>query len=240
MLTQQLPVSRGYSTFFSVREVSCYVARFDELTKALSNVEQLLSANEQQRQRTYEHIADGEHYALSHAFLRLLIAQTLFVTLNAHELAAPARSLCFDVTEFGKPALQQSHNPHLMFSLSRSRYATAICLGWNTTLGIDVESLDQRKHMTPALLDYAFSTIERRNVAACESPEEDALKLWTRKEAIMKADGRGLRLSPAQIETTLEAEVPLALPEVLGDPSAWGINTRLSGTEVVSVAIRRW
>jgi 4'-phosphopantetheinyl transferase len=123
--------------------------------------------------------------------------------------------------------------------LSRSSNATAVCLGWNTAVGVDVESLEQRVHMTPALLEYAFSPNERRALGNRHSREEDALKLWTRKEAILKADGRGLRLAPAQIETQLIDCRPTCLPVGLGALDDWGVYTRSSGTEVVSIAVRR-
>lgn len=240
MMIERLSVARECASFVSVFGVSCYVARFDALQSVIQSAEQLLSESELEKQAGYAYAEDRTRYGLSHAFLRLLLAQALFPEASGQMLRMKAQDVRLATTPFGKPILDQSMNLNLTFSLSRSRHETAIGLGRNVALGVDVESLEQRDHMTPALLEYAFSPVERRQLADSDSPEEDALKLWTRKEAILKADGRGLRLAPLDIVTTLTDGVPTALPEVLGDLCAWGVFTESSGTEVFSVARRRW
>lgn len=224
---------------FVTREVRCYLASFDELSAGIGDPVALLSVRERERMSFFAQLSRRWVYALSHAFLRLLLAGALFPGESSDSVKVRARELRFAEGEFGKPSLEGSLSQGFAFSMSRSLRATAVVYGWNGSLGVDVESAEQHLQMTPALLDYAFSASERAFVASRSSRKEDALKLWTRKEAILKADGRGLSLSPAGIATVLTSEEPAELPAELGVPSDWSVQTHDLGKEIVSVAICR-
>jgi 4'-phosphopantetheinyl transferase len=99
----------------------------------------------------------------------------------------------------GKPALT-SPPPH--FSLSRRDGVAAVALSMTHEVGVDVETLrtidDARE-----LAALHFTPREREAVV------DDAgfLRLWTRKEACMKATGLGLSLPPSSFECGAQADV---------------------------------
>lgn len=95
----------------------------------------------------------------------------------------PASSQSFDQTSLGKPFLRE--NPHLHFSLSHSG-PWAVCAVGDAPLGVDVE------------LPRCTMEIAQRFFHPSELPETEdkdfLLRLWTAKEAFVKAMGGGLTI----------------------------------------------
>ena len=52
-----------------------------------------------------------------------------------------------------------------------------------------------------AIPDAAYSPDERRRLSTAQDPAAEAARLWARKEALLKALGRGLRDDPAAVDT---------------------------------------
>jgi len=94
---------------------------------------------------------------------------------------------------FGKPALEGAH-ARLSFSWSHTGDVALLGVAWELPeLGVDIE----RDRPRPRLLDIAgryFAPDETAWLAA--QPQEDRqaafLRLWTAKEAVLKAHGQGL------------------------------------------------
>ncbi|HEY4144725.1 4'-phosphopantetheinyl transferase family protein [Pinirhizobacter sp.] len=94
---------------------------------------------------------------------------------------------------FGKPALEGEHS-RLSFSWSHTGEVALLGVAWELPeLGVDIE----RDRPRPRLLDIAgryFAVGETAWLAA--QPPEDRqaafLRLWTAKEAVLKAHGQGL------------------------------------------------
>jgi 4'-phosphopantetheinyl transferase len=224
---------------FGELPLRCYVASFDALAESLTEPFSLLSAQELERMNFFAFEKKRQDYAFAHAFLRIVLAQALFPHENSDTLSEQARSLRFVEGEFGKPYIEGETHESFSFSLSRSSAVTAIAFGWNASIGVDVESIEQSEHMTGTFLTYAFSENEQAHINSRSSGKEDALQLWTRKEAILKADGLGLGVAPAMVETALDRARPTALPSRLGSLDDWAVYTHASTSEFVSVATRR-
>ena len=99
----------------------------------------------------------------------------------------------------GKPHLDK---PGPAFSLAHSGDVAAIAVGGRAPLGVDVEMRRPVPRLA-AMIRYACTPAERRALEAV--PDEAAraerfLELWVRKEAVLKAIGRGLREHPAEVE----------------------------------------
>jgi 4'-phosphopantetheinyl transferase len=130
---------------------------------------------------------DGRRYLASHAALR-------------HLLGTPAPWILGDN---GKPSLA-SPPPH--FNISRRQGAALIGLSATHEIGVDVEPLQPMAdanelaalHFTPRERE----AVARESGAACDRA---FLRCWTRKEACMKATGRGLSLAPSSFECGAQA-----------------------------------
>ena len=92
-----------------------------------------------------------------------------------------------DYAENGKPFLQ--NYPDLHFNMSHCKRAVAVALH-DAPVGIDVEC---RRRVSQALMERVCSVVERETVCSAADPELAFIRLWTRKEALLKCTGVGIR-----------------------------------------------
>jgi 4'-phosphopantetheinyl transferase len=141
----------------------------------------VLDADEQARAARFHFERDRRAYVAAHALLRLLLA---------HVTGRPAEGFRFAVTEHGKPYLAETQ---LHVSLSHCRGMVAVAVTTAGEVGVDVEALDRRAD--PAIAERFFAPEEVQALRAV--PDEAAraehfMRLWTLKEAFIKALGKGL------------------------------------------------
>lgn len=118
-------------------------------------------------------------------------------TLLARALGLPAPPRV-DKDERGKPYLPDF--PGLHISISHTRGAAAVALS-DAPVGVDVEPAGRTLHdWFPA----RFFTEAERALAACP---EAVIEVWTRKEALLKRDGRGITLPLREVETAGRADL---------------------------------
>lgn len=107
-------------------------------------------------------------------------------------------------TNFGKPYLQT--HPDFSFNHSHSQNFYALASSSNVqNLGIDLEELS-RKVRFEALAQHAFHPEELRQWQALDYNPEYWFKVWTTKEAVLKASGLGIRMSLNQLNTRVFAD----------------------------------
>ena len=139
-----------------------------------------------------EHLHDDEIHVWQLAYRAEQRRAPLRALLAAYLDIEPQRlSLVDDV--YGRPALGAAHGPTLGFNWSHSGPHALIALGRHVAPGIDVE----RQRPRPRALAIArrfFSLEEAAALAALPTDQRSAafLDLWTAKEAVLKALGRGL------------------------------------------------
>lgn len=131
-------------------------------------------------------------------------------------------------TDAGKPYLA---NSTLQFNFSHSPHWFA--LSWRVghePVGVDIEDLGRRPSFA-ALAERYFHPAEKTHWQAADPAESAAtwLEIWTRKEAVLKAHGLGLRLQLNTLDTCDDAvQHPL-----LG---AWQLHSFRLPDAVVSVS----
>ncbi|AEV94444.1 4'-phosphopantetheinyl transferase family protein [Pediococcus claussenii] len=103
--------------------------------------------------------------------------------------------------QFHRPYI--SEQSHYSFNISHTENTVVVVVGMDE-VGVDIESWDReinlnnpRKVFSPAELNYA------------NDDSRIILKLWTVKEAVLKAAGVGLRVSPNQVLVDLQAHSAL-------------------------------
>jgi phosphopantetheinyl transferase len=140
----------------------------------------LLPAAERERMERLASAADQHRYGLAHASRRLILASYLNCAPEQVDIRTD---------ELGKPGVRGSELEH---SLAHAGDRALVAVGWGRALGVDVE----RVHRMPdveALVRGAFTTREREHLAAARDEARELLRLWTRKEALLKATGEGVR-----------------------------------------------
>lgn len=122
--------------------------------------------------------ADRRQYLAAHALTRGLIAAAT---------SQPAATLLFTRRPGGKPELATP--PGVEFSLSHTRSLVAVAVGRGLALGVDVEPIDRVAAVTDIAARY-FAPAEAALVRG--EGRRAFLRLWTLKEAYLKATGEGL------------------------------------------------
>lgn len=127
------------------------------------------------------------------ARLELVAGGLLFDLLAPFLPDARPDDLSIALGEHGKPYLPAA--PHLHFNLSHTP-GLAMAVVASSPVGCDVESTTRPIH--PALARRAFSPTDCDRLSALPEPDRPAefFRLWTLKEASLKALGIGFRTDP--------------------------------------------
>jgi|GEM_PF-2335569 len=112
----------------------------------------------------------------------------------------------------GKPQLPGGG---LHFNLSHSGSAVVLAVA-AAPVGIDIEEV---RAVRPALIRRTLTAHESGLFTAANAGERAFFALWTAKESIMKADGRGISMDPARIDV-LGPDGSILPPESDAAPSA--------------------
>ena len=118
----------------------------------------------------------------------------------------------------GKPALNGG-NPEIRFNLSHSGGHALYAVVYGREVGVDVEVV-RPKPKAAALVERFFSTNEKAAFQKLQPHEETAAFLagWTRKEAYVKALGKGLRFPLDQFDVSMKPGDQNALLRVESAP----------------------
>ena len=167
-------------------------------------------------------------YAAAHALLRRALGASL---------GLPAASLRFARDALGKPFLQPPGN--IDFSLSHTTGMVAVALSSAGPVGVDVEALDRTRVPTQDWGAFGLSAAQERHLATLAGPQQNQafLALWTAREAVSKADGRGLALPLQCIQVDLCGKSATVLALVAEPPRHWRLwCNQPSGRHVLALA----
>jgi 4'-phosphopantetheinyl transferase len=154
----------------------------DDRTVAGSILDAMLSPGEQERAARFVFEPDAWHFKLCRTLLRLGLAL---------HLGKPARELHIQTAERGKPFVDEGG---IHFNVSHCRGDGLLAFTRAGEIGVDIEAV----HPNIEGLDIAsehFTAGEAQWIAAATNPREQAqrfTRLWTRKEAVLKASGKGI------------------------------------------------
>ncbi len=152
-----------------------------------------LSADETARMERFKMPFLRTRYAVGRGALRVL---------SARYLDEKPGALSFTYGEHGKPALE---NRRLHFSLSHSGGLMAAAFTLDGPLGLDIEHISARLHARDIAERY-FGEGERAEIETRDDGEylRGFFRLWTAKEALMKATSLGFALELSKIEVGLD------------------------------------
>jgi len=174
-------------------EVQVWRAHLDLEVARLEGLVDCLDRDELVRAGRFRFERDRARFMAGRGVLRRILARYLDT--------AP-RSVRFGYSRTGKPFLLPRCELH--FNLSHAADLLVVAVSRNRRLGVDVESLPLDVTGDP-VAELVFSPAERTALHGIHASEHCQLfaQLWTRKEAYIKADGRGmtLRLDHIDVET---------------------------------------
>ncbi|WP_116473673.1 4'-phosphopantetheinyl transferase family protein [Zobellella maritima] len=144
------------------------------------NASNWLSFDEQARLARISHQQQAELFLMGRYLLRQLAGRRLGI---------PGEQLEIRVDHRGKPALV---GQPLFFNLSHSGSLLTLALDSHAKLGVDVETRRLSVSQAHRLARRYLHPDEQRWLMAQRHPAHDFIRLWTAKEALVKAQGSGI------------------------------------------------
>ncbi|WP_203076426.1 4'-phosphopantetheinyl transferase family protein [Falsiroseomonas ponticola] len=193
-----------------------------------------LEPAEQARAARFVSDLDRHAYIAAHALARRMLAE--------------AGGLAPDTWRFvegpaGKPEVAPKHGmPWLRFNISHTRNLVACAVARDDDVGLDVEDLTRRE-AGEGIAERFFAPSEAAMIAALPRAErhEAFLRIWTLKEAFVKATGEGIAMGLENFGFTLGEPPALAFaPASTGPVPAWRfLQFKPTATNILAVALRR-
>ncbi|XP_010486804.1 PREDICTED: uncharacterized protein LOC104764898 isoform X3 [Camelina sativa] len=182
-------------------ETHLWYIRPDEVKCAslLKHYSQLLSPTEKDRVLQMRGDELKKNALLARTLVRTTIAR--YQTNNGVD----PRSLMFKKNIYGKPEVDwknytNCNNPPLHFNISHTDSLNACGVTVHVRVGIDVENKERKiKHDVLAFAERFYSADEVKFLSTIPDPEvqrKEFIKLWTLKEAYVKALGKGFSAAP--------------------------------------------
>ncbi|PIV80743.1 hypothetical protein COW53_08075 [bacterium CG17_big_fil_post_rev_8_21_14_2_50_64_8] len=204
------------------RDVQVWRFPVDLPSVTLDRCRERLTASERDRADRFVQEADRRRFTVARCGLRLLLARHL--ERNPHELT-------FTDGPHGKPGLADTDPDDTReFNVSHAGGFALIAVARKRPVGVDLEPADrdiEPDDLAPRVLSAAETADLAGHVGARRLRR--FLEIWTVKEAVVKALGRGISfpLSSFTVGIAPSGDVNLSGPDACGD---------LAGIEVVSLA----
>ncbi|HEY3993953.1 MAG TPA: 4'-phosphopantetheinyl transferase superfamily protein [Ktedonobacteraceae bacterium] len=173
----------------------------------------LLIDEEAERARRFYFQRDRHHWTVARATLRLLLGRYLGIE---------PRGLRFASNEYGKPSLLlPDAGPRFHFNLSHSGDLALYAFARDREVGVDIEQMRSPIEYED-LAAHFFSAREcaELRLLPAERREEAFFLCWSRKEAYIKARGKGLSLPLDQFDVSLSPDEPARLLGSREEPRA--------------------
>lgn len=173
-------------------KVHIWIVDFRSQTEQVNDLEELLSADELRRANIYatRHLRDS--FVIARGYLRRVLST--WVHIDAKEIK-------FKYSPFGKPEIDDPRGNLVQFNLSHSDNYFAIAVSNYFPVGIDIEFCcsemevyNVAQHIMTSNEFSCFSSLKN------EFQRKQFFNIWTAKESLVKAIGRGLSVNLQDIE----------------------------------------
>jgi 4'-phosphopantetheinyl transferase len=152
----------------------------------------------------------------------------------------PAQAVTLVDGEHGRPELAEPSQRALQFNWSHSGNAALIAVARGVAPGIDLERVRPHAHAMQLARRF-FHPEEVAALAALPASEQEAafLQLWTGKEAVLKATGRGIAFGLDRLRLAVAPAPPRVIWLDGDDPAQWRLHALPADTDhVASLAWR--
>ena len=169
----------------------------------------------------------AEKFATEELRDKYVVQQGILRDILRRYLGCSAKAVEFTRLAHGKPGLASSDHPqgNLAFNLSHTKGQLVASVTLDTEIGVDIEFHNPRtdwkeisqSYFTAQENDWLLSLPEKQGFTAFYD-------IWTMKEAVMKADGRGLGLAIEEISFDLpssERFTPALVATTTDAPETW-------------------
>ena len=165
------------------------------------------------------------HFVVSRGFLRYVLARYLSVKPD---------ELRFSFNDYGKPSLAGEES--FRFNLSHSHEVALLAVTRDAAVGVDVEHI-RADFASEEIAKRFFSRLEVETFSSLPAEERVAafFRCWARKEAYIKAIGKGLSQLLDRFDVSLAPDEPAALLRADEDDSlSWTMSDIDVGADYAS------
>jgi 4'-phosphopantetheinyl transferase len=142
----------------------------------------LLSEKEIDKSLRFKFMNDCTSYILVHGYLRWVLGRHLNIDPKA---------VVIDYNSYGRPFVTGCTRK-VFFNLSHSKGLSVLAFDPDNEIGVDVEKMDTEFEYMP-IVQHSFTKNEERYLENSNGKSRQHFyKLWTRKEAFLKAIGIGI------------------------------------------------
>src|ERR1700722_16057106 len=164
----------------------------------------------------------ASRYRLEQAQVHFSVGRACLRTLLGNLSGPDPLSIAITTGVHGKPESQNLNGHRLAFNVAHSKDTIIIALSRNGPVGVDVEYFDRPTDIMD-VAKHNFTETEIKSLEAITDPETrhtTFYRYWTRKEAVLKADGRGLIASLASFDVSFDSlhQQPIRMRESKEDP----------------------
>jgi phosphopantetheinyl transferase len=206
--------------------LNVYCGNSEQLAGKIPLLLSLLSESEKARASRFRLKTDFNCYVSVHGLLRIELSKLL---------NKDPRSIVFSEQKNGKPFIPGSDLP---FNLSRSKTEFTFVIGEpGQFIGIDIERIKPGIDIKAISKNY-FNVKEQDLISSCENTEDQNLvffKLWTRKEAILKAIGTGISAGLSNV-LVLDGVNQTDIEDYSLPVNEFRISTTLRNNTLISIA----
>jgi 4'-phosphopantetheinyl transferase len=185
-------------------EIHIWLTALERSQAEVHDLGQTLNADERDRAERFHFPRDRDRFIVSRALLRALLGRYL---------SCGPETLRFHHGPNGKPALAaDSDDARIRFNLTHCDDIAVYAVSSGRELGVDVERIRPNLPVTE-MAEHYFSAWEAATLEALPPADryESFFRCWTRKEAYVKATGRGLSVPLDQFHVSLVPGEPAAL-----------------------------
>jgi 4'-phosphopantetheinyl transferase len=191
--------------------VHIWRVRLDVRESTFDRLHDVLSEAERERARRFrlEHLR--QQFTIAHGALRVILGRYLSLA---------AARLRFEEGSHGKPELAEPATG-IRFNLSHSEALAVIAIADGRDVGVDIEAIRPVPEMEEIAQRY-FSHQEAIDLmqSAADAREQNFFRIWTRKEAFIKAIGDGLSFPLDSFAVSFRSQEDVRLIHLRGDVGA--------------------
>ncbi len=192
-------------------EVHVWGASLVQPASVLRQLREVLDEEEKRRADRFKFEKGQRQFTVGRGLLRLLLGKYLRTD--------PA-GIGFRYNPHGKPELSAGFDgSRLKFNLSHSGEVVLYALSLGRELGVDVETV-RPDFATDGIAERFFAPAERIKLRTLDQDAriQAFFSCWTRKEAFIKARGKGMAIPLDAFEVTLKPDEPAAVLATYDDP----------------------
>lgn len=210
-------------------EIHVWRVSLAQAASCVRTLAETLSTDEQTKAERFHFPKDRSQFIVTRGALREILSRYLHINPS---------HLSFEYNPYGKPSLIVAQSGDtLRFNLSHSHELGLIAITKNRDIGVDIERINPN---FPCLeiAEKFFSPLENTVLRSLSEHLQNPafFACWTRKEAYIKAVGKGLSIPLNQFDVTLAPGEPAALLNVEQNPeeaSKWSLIELIPCSDIV-------